>query len=381
MPSRSGQFRRVAGGYSAFFPARLPPDLELDSRLVELQSLADQAVGRLDGAVATLPDAELFVSMYVRREAVLSSQIEGTHASLMDVLEHEAAQEGDGPSVDVREIWNYTQAMKHGLRRLSELPLSRRLMCEVHEILMTGVRGGEQSKTPGRFRTSQNWIGGASPATARFVPPPAEEIDELFSDLERYLHDSSGTHLIKAGVAHAQFETIHPFLDGNGRTGRLLITFWLIEQGVLRRPVLYPSLFLKESKDEYVDRLQAIREADDWEGWLAFFLDGIAQVASEATETAMRILRLREKHRAMLSASLGRRAAKALAVLDRLYGQPAATARMIADWADVSAPTASALVSDLERLGILQEVTGRSKWRRFRYGEYLDLFAGASDRE
>lgn len=380
MSRRAGHLQKLPAGYSAFVPAPLPPDLLLDDRLMELQSAADQAVGRLDGTVTTLPDANLFVAMYVRREAVLSSQIEGTHASLMDVLENEAAQEGAGSSVDVREIRNYTRAMDHGVQRLKDLPLSRRLMCEVHAILMQGVRGGEPGKTPGEFRTSQNWIGGASPATARFVPPAAEAVGEAFADLERYLHDGPGTHLVKAGVAHAQFETIHPFLDGNGRTGRLLITFWLIEQSVLRKPVLYPSLFLKENKDEYVDRLQAIRERGDWEGWLAFFLDGVAHVATEATSTAMRILELRTRHRELVATSLGRRAAAGLTLLDLLYGQPTVTPRWVAERLDVSAPTASSLVSGLERVGILREMTGRQKWRVFSYRDYLALFAGISDR-
>ena len=236
-------------------------DLVLDEKLQALLSRADLAIGRLDGVIEVIPDPDRFVFMYVRREAVLSSQIEGTQASLMDVLEYEAREDEAEARVDVREIINYVDAMSYGLERLNSLPISRRLISEVHAELMQGVRGGEPHKTPGRFRNSQNWIGGASPATARFVPPPAEEIAEAFSNLETFLHDNSPMpSLIKAGIAHAQFESIHPFLDGNGRTGRLLITFWLVEQAVLRKPLLYPSLFFKEHREEYGDRLQAIRD-------------------------------------------------------------------------------------------------------------------------
>jgi len=318
--------------------------------------------------------------MYVRREAVLSSQIEGTHASMMDVLEYEAEQERAKDSIDVREISNYIRAMNHGLSRLHELPLSRRLLCEVHRVLMDGTRGGEPHKTPGEVRKTQNWIGGASPASARFVPPPPEVVGDVFADLERYLHDGPGTHLLKAGVAHAQFETIHPFLDGNGRTGRLLITFWLVERGVLRRPILYPSLFFKQNKGEYVDRLQAIRDTGGWEDWLRFFLDGMAQTAIEATDTAMRILELRDEHRALISSRLVRKAHSGLELLDFLFGQPTVTARMVEKRLKVSQPTASALVADFERLGILTELTGRKKWRVFSYSAYLRLFSGYQSR-
>lgn len=381
MSARAGNYVKQVDGYTAFIPASLSLlDLRWDNRLQGLLSQADQAIGRLDGAIATLPDADLFVAMYVRREAVLSSQIEGTRASMMDVLEYEAEKERADVSIDVREISNYIRAMNHGLARLPELPLSRRLLCEVHRILMRGVRGGEAHKTPGEFRTSQNWIGGGSPATARFVPPPPELVGDTFSDLERYLHEGSGTHLVKAGIAHAQFETIHPFLDGNGRTGRLLITFWLVEQHVLTKPILYPSLFFKEHKEEYIDRLQAIRDDGDWEGWLAFFLDGIAQVAIQSTATAMRILSLREDHRSLIAAKMGRRAHNGLRLLDLLFGQPTVITRLVEDRLGISQPTASALIANFERLGILEELTGRKKWRVFTYRQYLDLFTGYESR-
>ena len=379
---RAGHYQRQPEGYRAFIPKPLPPeDLRFDTELQALVSNADVAIGRLDGAVQVLPDPDLFVLQYVRREAVLSSQIEGTHASMMDVLEFEAQMEEAETRVDVAEIINYIAAMNHGIRRLSELPLSRRLLCEVHGVLMEDVRGGEPHKKPGEFRRSQNWIGGGSPATARFVPPPHEMVDDAFADLERFLHDPEPMPaLVKAGLAHAQFETIHPFLDGNGRTGRLLITFWLVEKGILKKPLLYPSLYFKEQREEYVDRLQAVRDNGAWEEWLAFFLDGIAQVATEATETATEIIRLRERDRGRISAALGRRAGRGLALLDELFKRPVVRTKAVEQMLDVSQPTASALVRDLVEVGILGELTGKKRYRVFVYLDYLDLFPGATAR-
>jgi len=281
----------------------------------------------------------------------------------------------------VVEISNYIAAMNHGLARLPELPLSRRLLCEVHEVLMTGVRGGEPDKTPGEFRRSQNWVGGASPATARFVPPPWEVAAEAFADLERFLHDPAPMPpLIKIGLAHAQFETIHPFLDGNGRTGRLLITFWLVERGILARPLLYPSLFFKEHRDEYVDRLQAIRDDGAWESWLSFFVDGTRQVATEATDRAVAILELRREHEDLLKSRLGKRTPNAMVALDVLFRQPVVNAKLLEREIGVSQPTASAVVRDLERIGILTEFTGKRRNRLFSYDRYLDLFPGVRSR-
>jgi Fic family protein len=380
--ARAGRFELQPGGYRASIPAPLPPpDLRLEDRIQRLLSDADLALGRLDGAAAVVPDADMFVLMYVRREAVLSSQIEGTEASLMDVLEYEAGLERSEARVDVAEIVNHIAAMNHGLNRLAELPLSRRLICEVHRVLMENVRGGEPHRTPGEFRRSQNWIGGASPDTARFVPPPPDRVDDAFSDLERFLHDPGALPtLVAAGLAHAQFETIHPFLDGNGRTGRLLITFWLVERGVLRRPLLYPSLFFKEHRDAYYDRLQAIREDGGWEDWLAFFLEGIATVATEATGTATKILELRERDRSRIATTLGRRAVSAMRLLDELFKRPVVTAKTAQDIVGLSQPAASSLVNALEREGILEERTGRKRHRVFAYREYLDLFPGATSR-
>lgn len=381
--SRSGRYQKQPEGYVAFIPEPLPPgDLKIDSTLQSLLSTADLALGRLDGVVDVVPNPDRFVSMFVRREAVLSSQIEGTHASLMEVLEQEAEDDEVEARVDVREIQNYVRAMEHGLARLDSLPLGRRLLCEVHAILMTGVRGGEPNKTPGLFRKSQNWIGGASPATARFVPPPHDVVPDAFAQLERFLHDRSPMPaLIKAGLAHAQFETIHPFLDGNGRTGRLLITFWLVEQGILKKPLLYPSLFLKEHRDEYVDRLQAIRDAGGWEEWLRFFLDGMAQAAEQATRLARDIVALRESDRDRVAVGLGRRAANAQLLVDELFRRPIIKVKTVEQLLGVSQPTASSLVAALEELGLLRELTGRQRYRVFAYSEYLDLIPGVDSKE
>jgi Fic family protein len=379
---RAGSYVTQAGGFEAFLPAPLPPpDLEINSKMQMLLSKADIAIGRLDGVIEVIPNPDRFVYMYVRREAVLSSQIEGTQASLMDVLEYEAQEKKAAARVDVREVLNYVRAMTHGLTRLAELPISRRLICEVHGELMRGVRGGEPEKTPGEFRRSQNWIGGGSPATARFVPPPADYVAATFSDLEQFLHDAAPIPpLVKAGLAHAQFETIHPFLDGNGRTGRLLITFWLVERGILRKPLLYPSLYFKEHRDEYGERLQAIRDKGEWELWLEFFLDGVAQVANEAYQTALQIFSLRERDRQRIKESLGRRAPSGLLLLDELLKQPMVRTRTVQELISVSQPTATNLLESLVDAGILREATGRQRYRLYSYDEYLGLFPGARSR-
>lgn len=378
---RAGTYVKQPGGFEAFVPEALPPPgLEIDEKLQLLLSKADLAVGRLDGVIEIIPDPDRFVYMYVRREAVLSSQIEGTQASLLDVLEFEAEAQTATSTVDIREIINYVSAMRLGLDLLKDLPISRRLICHVHQELMRGVRGGEPQRTPGEFRRSQNWIGGGSPASARFVPPPAEEVGGTFAELENFIHDDSPMPaLIKAALMHAQFETIHPFLDGNGRTGRLLITFWLVERGILRRPLLYPSLFFKEHREDYGDRLQGTRDGE-WEEWLAFFLDGIAQVAQEAYETALNIFALRERDRVRISRSLGRRAPRGLLLLDELLKLPIVKIQTVEAAIGVSQPTAMRLLDALAEVGILREITGRQRGRVYAYTDYLNLFPGAASR-
>lgn len=374
--NRAGQARRQPGGFHAFVPSAFPPeDLALQN-LGGLLEKATLALGRLVGSAQILPNPDLFVLMYVRREAVLSSQIEGTEASLVDLLEYEAQLERAERRVDVHEIANYVAALRFGIQRVEKLPLSLRLIREIHEGLMTGVRGGERSKTPGEFRASQNWIGGPSPATARFVPPPVPEMKRCLDELERFLHDESDLPLlVRVGLAHAFFETIHPFLDGNGRVGRLLITFFLVHEAVLQEPILYLSIFFKRHRQEYYDRLQAIRERGDWEGWLAFFLEGVAMVSTEATETARRIVELRQEMQEKIRANLGRRAGSALTLLEALFQQPIVNVAAVQRITMLSQPAANALTNALEAEGLLVEITGKKSYRVFRFEPYLSLFA------
>lgn len=379
--NRAGVFQKQATGFSAFLPGAFPPtDIQLED-LSEPLERATLALGRLVGSTEILPDPDLFVVMYVRREAVLSSQIEGTEASLVDLLEYEAQVERDERTVDVREISNYVDALRFGLDRVKELPLSLRLIREIHERLMTDVRGGEPAKTPGEFRRSQNWIGGPSPATAQFVPPPVQEMHQALYELEAFLHaDSDLPILIRAALAHAQFETIHPFLDGNGRVGRLLITFFLVHQRVLVEPLLYLSIFFKRHRQDYYDRLQAIREDGDWEGWLLFFLEGVAEVASEATSTARSIVSLREELRAEINGKLGRRAASALQLLEHLFRHPIVNVRRVEETTGLSQPAANALTNAMQDIGILVEITGKKTYRMFAFDRYLRLFHEREDR-
>jgi Fic family protein len=380
--SRAGQYRSQSSGYRAFIPAPLPPlpPLRLEGELQRLLSQADRALGRLDGSVQTLPNPDLFVFMYVRKEAVLSSQIEGTQSSLQDLLAAEANLLGaESRPRDVDEVVNYVRAMKHGLARLAELPMSIRLIREIHGELLQGVRGSHL--TPGELRRSQNWIGpgGCGLAEASFVPPPPEELPQALGELELFLHQQDDLPaLLKIGLAHAQFETIHPFLDGNGRIGRLLITFLLTENGILHKPVLYLSHYFKRHRQAYYDHLQAVRDQGDWEGWLAFFLRGVAEVSAEATDTARRILALREEHRGQITAHLGRAAANGHKVLEQLFDRPIVSVTDIEALIQTTYTAANTLVTRLEDLGILREITGQKRHRRFRYEPYVQLFGDGS---
>ena len=308
--TRAGRYIRQPSGYRAFIPEALPPQppVRITDGLQRLLSEADRALGRLDGSIQILPDADVFVYMYVRKEAVLSSQIEGTQSSLHDLLAAEAKILAPNRPKDATEVINYVNAMNYGLDRLSELHLSTRLICEIHAKLLPGVRGSHL--TPGELRTTQNWIGpaGCTLNEADFVPPPPYEMSQAISSLERFIHnDTKLPLLIKIGLVHAQFETIHPFLDGNGRVGRLLITFLLCEQNVLTKPVLYLSYFFKRHRQQYYEELQAVRDAGTWEQWLAFFLRGVVAVSEQAADTARRILALNEKHRRVITDNFGRR--------------------------------------------------------------------------
>jgi Fic family protein len=317
-----------------------------------------------------LPNPDLFVAMYVRREAVLSSQIEGTQSSLDDVLQFEAHPTSTDVPQDVEDVVNYVRAMNYGLDRVRHLPLSLRLIREIHALLLQDGRGSE--KQPGEFRISQNWIGspGAGIQQAIFVPPPPLALPETLSAFEKFLHDDNLPTLVHAGRAHAQFETIHPFLDGNGRIGRLLITFLLCHRSVLHKPLLYLSHYLKFHRAEYYDRLMAIRTTGDWEGWLRFFLTGVAQTSSEAMETGRAILQLREEHRQRVG---GERLGNAF--LDLLYDTPYTSVASACKRLGIPYPSSNNLVKRFVELGILREITGQQRNRLFRYDQYIDLFA------
>jgi Fic family protein len=373
---RAGRYVKQASGYRAFIPVPLPPDppVAMDAEAMRLLSDADRSLGRLDGVTSVLPNPDLFVAMYVRHEAVLSSQIEGTQSTLEDVLQFELDAKGHGRPKDVEEVVNYVHAMNYGLERLKDFPFSLRLIREIHANLLEGVRGGD--RTPGEFRKSQNWIGpaGCTLATALFVPPPVCEMHQALDDFEKFLHDTTSFPvLIHCGLAHAQFETIHPFIDGNGRISRLLITFLLCQRGVLQRPLLYLSYYLKAHRAQYYDRLMAIRHDGDWEGWLKFFLRGVYEVSQAATATARAILNLREGHRQMIAQKIGG-SANGLRLLDFLFEQPLISVRLVEQHLQSSYVTANKLVDQFVELGLLRETTGWQRNRRYRYEPYLALF-------
>lgn len=377
--TRAGRMIKQLEGYRAFVPAPLPPDppVVFDAQLATVLARAGTALGRLDGVAATLPNPDLFVAMYVRREAVLSSQIEGTQSTLDDVLAYEIDPKGPHLPADVVEVVNYINAMNYGLARLDTLPLCLRLLREIHARMLQDTRGG--NKAPGEFRQSQNWIGGVGGLNdATFIPPPPHEMRTALGNLERFLHDSGGLDpLIVAALAHAQFETIHPFLDGNGRVGRLLITFVLCHEKVLQRPVLYLSHYLKQHRASYYDRLMAIRLAGDWEGWLRFFLTGVADVAREAEQTARRIVQLREDIRQRAQSM--RMKATAFRLIDYLFQKPIVNVNSACAHLRVSFATANDLVGDFCELGVLSETTGGSRNRVFRFGPYVDLFSDVAE--
>jgi Fic family protein len=377
IPDRAGRFV-PAGSYEHFVPAPLPPEppIGYDAELIAALSEADRALGRLDGVIRTVPDPDLFVAMYVRQEAVLSSQIEGTQSTLEDLLNLELEARDAGRS-DVTDIVNYVRAMNYGIERLPDFPLSLRLIRAIHaELLRTGRGSGHLL---GEFRDQQNWLGaGRVPIErATYVPPSVPEMHRALDQFERFLHaDDETPPLIHVGLAHAQFETIHPFFDGNGRVGRLMITFLLMHRGVLHRPLLYLSVYLKENRSEYYDRLTAIRRRGDWEGWLKFFLRGVAETAAQATATAERIYELREEHRArVMEETLG---ANGMRLLALLFERPIVNVRLVESRLGIAFATASKLVARFEELGLLNELTGQRRSRRFRYEPYLALFQPAA---
>jgi Fic family protein len=379
---RLGRFVETSVGgevVRAFVPPPLPPIPPIDVlALLDRLSMAERALGRLDGVTTLLPRQELFLYMYVRKEAVLSSQIEGTQSTLTDLLRFETEAQAGQSIDDIREVSNYVDAMMHGLERLEKLPLSLRLIRETHTRLLQSGRGA--SKSPGAFRRSQNWIGGTRPGNALFVPPPPNELDACLADLERFMHEDQSRlpAIIKAGLIHVQFETIHPFLDGNGRIGRLLVTLYLCVNGVLRKPLLYLSLYLKTHRADYYRLLQEVRERGAWEAWLDFFLKGVAEIANQAFDAATRIVDLFKRDREGITAESDR-AGSALRVHELLQQNPFLTANLLVERTGLTAPTINAALADLERLGIVHEVTGRRRGRVFGYTGYLAILSEGTE--
>jgi Fic family protein len=365
----------------AFVPRPLPPVPPLESggarQIVLEQALL--ALGRLDSISTLLPDPHLFLYTYVRKEAVLSSQIEGTQSSLSDLLLFELKEAPGVPMDDVVEVSNYVAALDHGLRRLKgDFPLSNRLIREIHAKLLSRGRGS--GKQPGEFRRSQNWIGGSRPGTAHFVPPPPNAVAECMGDLERFLHDGETPlpGLVKAGLAHVQFETIHPFLDGNGRVGRLLITLLLCDAGVLKEPLLYLSLYFKQNRSEYYHLLDRVRTEGDWEGWIDFFLEGVRSTADTAVATARRLVTLFDQDRERIRGG-GRTAGSALRVHDVLRERPVTSLRDVSRRSKLSFPAASAGMGLLAKLGIARELTGKKRDRVFAYDRYLAILSEGTE--
>lgn len=366
----------VGEEYKAYFPKPLPPlpPIVMESVYLLLDQ-ANIALGRLDGISAFLPDKSLFLYMYIRKEAVLSSQIEGTQSTLSELLLYENHETAGVPNQDVVDVSNYVAAMEHGLKRIQGgFPLSLRLIREMHEILLNKGRGS--SKQPGEFRRSQNWIGGTRPGNARFVPAPPERLMEALDALEKFLHDESIKlpTLIKAALAHHQFETIHPFLDGNGRLGRLLITFILCVDGVMKDPTLYLSLYFKKNRQSYYDHLQLVRETGDWEEWLQFFLKGVIETANQAVDTARTIQELFTLDRKKIE-SAGKSSASMLVVHHYLQRHPVTSAKNVVANCDVTLPTANSALSHLEEMGIVKEVTGKVRNKIYVYQKYLDTLS------
>ena len=373
----SGHYLNVGAGsepFRAFIPAPLPPEAMPEvSQFQDLYEKTNRALGRLDGLTALLPDTSLFLYMYIRKEAVLSSQIEGTQSSLSDLLLLEDTGVPGVPLDDVQEVSNYVAALNHGLDRLKGgFPLSLRLMCEIHKVLLSKGRGS--GKDPGEFRRSQNWVGGSRPGNANYVPPPPEYLLDCLGALEKFLHNDPVPvpTLIKAALTHVQFESIHPFLDGNGRLGRLLITFLLCSEGALSEPLLYLSLFFKRHREEYYDRLQKVRTEGDWLGWIVFFLTGVKDTSEQACQTAARLLKLFDDDRKKIQ-TLGRPAGSALRVHHYLQTKPLCTVPTAAKALNLTDPTVRASLDHLTKLGIVRETSGKRRNKVHAYDAYINI--------
>jgi len=373
--STSGKMIRTIEGYWAFVPNPLPPAIEYDREMVRLISEADRGLGRLAGIGQLLPNPHLLIAPYVRREAVLSSRIEGTQASLSDLLLFEAAEEEPPRAPDVQEVRNYVRAMEYGLKRLEKLPLSLRLVREIHARLMEGVRGKKRS--PGEFRQVQNWIGppGCSLAEATFVPPPVPEMHAALDEWEKFLHNAKDIPLlVQCALMHYQFEAIHPFVDGNGRVGRLLITFFLCERGELPQPLLYLSAFFEQHRAEYYGRLLEVSRSGDWSGWIRFFLRGIGTQASAAAEDSQLIVKLQQRYRELLQQRKASPAA--IAIMEELFLNPYVTATRLSKRLKVSFPTVQSTIDWLVKAGLLREITGRRRNRIYFAEELLRAIEG-----
>lgn len=377
MIDRAGTFRQQPGGFKAFIPKPLPPDppLEYDEELQSLLSNADRAVARLDGIVTVLPNPELFIAMYVKKEALLSSQIEGTQASLEGILEFEADMKPRDDVSQVKEVVNYIRALEYGIDHLEVAWANAQLFREIHRILIKGTRGAR--KRLGEFRRTQNWIGpaGASLFEAYFVPPPPGRVLEGMANLEEFFNRKNRMPaLVKAALIHAQFETIHPFVDGNGRIGRLLITFYLVAHGILRQPLLYLSYYLKRNRTEYYDMLMRVRTEGAWEQWLKFFLKGVDEVSQEASNTASEMIKLKQE---MIERLYSDKFSSIYAVklIDLLFTRPIIDVKTITDEFKISKESGNELVRRFEKMGILRELTGKQRYKKFLFHEYTSLIA------
>jgi len=378
-PHRSGVYRKTLTGYTAFFPEALPPvpPVDLTGDLQLLLSAADRALGAINTVASVLPNPDLFVGMFIQKEALLSSQIEGTQSSLVDILGAEAEQE---PTVDVGEVVNYVKAMRYGLERVraDDFPMSLRLLREIHAMLMKQVRGGKPALTPGEFRTGQNWIGGSNLNNARFIPPPADVMNEALGELEKYLHtDDNVPPLIRCALIHYQFETIHPFNDGNGRMGRLLITFFLVWKKILGEPMLYLSAYLKAHQQEYYDRLMQVRNSSNYEAWVRFFLEGVVTVSDLVVKTTRRIQQLeREDTERLMKTGVGH---AGLLLMRFLLQQPVLRVKDVQKSVRVSYTKANSIVASAERLGMLKKISKGNRNRKYAYQAYIDILSEGTE--
>ena len=383
MKDRAGKFVAQPGGYKAFLPKPLPPSptIRYDEELQSLLSKADRSLARLDGITTVLPNPNLFIAMYVKKEALLSSQIEGTQASLEGVLEFEADLIPKENLDEIKEVINYVRALNHGIERLKELPMSLRLIKEIHKTLLEETRGAHRN--PGEFRKSQNWIGppGFVLNEAIFVPPPPDLVTPTMGELEEFLHQESNIPpLVKIGLIHAQFETIHPFLDGNGRIGRLLITFYLFWKEILSKPLLYLSFYLKKKRQEYYDLLMKVRKEGAWEDWIKFFLTGISETSEEAAKSAREIIQLKEKLMAeVYKSSIA--SIYAVRLIDLLFETPLVSTKEIIEKLKISKEAANELVKKFEKIGILKEITGKQRYKKFSFRQYIEIIARGTKSE